>query len=266
MERQQVDVMTIPKRRGILQRAIDVGRAREKAEDIPRLRWQHPLQRHRHALARGIGNGQRVGEAGQADEGAVIEVRANGRRIHRRGHDDHAQVVTGTPCLCHQCQAQVRVQAPLVELVEHDRGHIAQQRILVQVVREHALGDDEHARGGGAAAVEPDMPPHVGTERPALFVGDPAGDGTGGDASRLKHEHTAGVGEVRRHARRLSGARLGGHDDGSMELERPTNVGHDSIDWQGRGRHVGYHGRKPPGVSAVRRSAASARLRETLGT
>ena len=77
------------------------------------------------------------------DHRRAIQQTRDADHIQRRRHDQQPQIVAQQPlCLARQRQAQVGVQTAFVKLVEQDRAHALQPRIVQDHAREHALGDD----------------------------------------------------------------------------------------------------------------------------
>ena len=92
----------------------------------------------------------------------------------------------------HACFAsampEIRVDAALVELVEDDRVKARQQRVLLKARGQDPLGGEEQARLGPEPALEPDVPPDLAAERPALLVRDPPRDAARRHTARLQHD------------------------------------------------------------------------------
>ncbi len=112
------------------------------------------------------------------------------------------------------------MNAALVELIDDDRGDVAQQRIALQVRGQDAFGDDEQARVRGELPLEADVPADLAADGPAALVGDASCHRARGHAPRLQQQHAAAIDERRRHARRLAGARRGDQHRGAMAIER----------------------------------------------
>ncbi len=146
------------------------------------------------------------------DRRAVVEERGHPRRVERRRHHHQAKVVARAPRLPGQGEAQVAVDAALVELVEHDRVKVREQRVLLQARGEDAFRGDEQPGLADELTLEADVPPDFAPRRPALLGGDAPRNGSRGDASRLEQDEPAVTDECRRHTRRLTGARRGSDD------------------------------------------------------
>ena len=152
----------------------DLTRAGQEHEHITLLLAQSPQRQLRDELLRrrrgaGAGDGgqerralagvarlDRKGAAGRAHPRCIAEELRHGRAIERRRHDEDAQLG------CERCarieaqrEPEVCLQAALVELIEDDRGHPFERRILLQQPGEHALGHDLDARRARDARLEP---------------------------------------------------------------------------------------------------------------
>ena len=90
-----------------------------------------------------------------------------------------AQIVAREPGLFRERDAEVGVDAALVEFVEDDRAEVREQRVLLEARRQDAFGRKQHARRRAEAPLEPDVPADLGAERPALLVGDAPRDARG---------------------------------------------------------------------------------------
>ena len=72
-----------------------------------------------------------------------------------------------------KAEGEVGVQAPLVELVEHDGADAFEERVGQQLPGEDALGHDPEPRPRPDPALEPDLVADLLAERPAVLLGDP---------------------------------------------------------------------------------------------
>ncbi len=86
--------------------------------------------------------------AWHVDNRTAIEKGRHAVGVQRRRHHDDAEIRAGPPGLLHERQAKVRMQAPLVKLVDDDGDEIAQERILLQPGGQDTLSRDEQARLG----------------------------------------------------------------------------------------------------------------------
>ena len=185
------------RRRRLVQRAFDVRGAGQEDQHVARRPRQHRREGLRHTLAGRVLDGQRVADARHLNDRTVAEVGRDGPGIERRRHHHDTQVVAGEPGLLHQRQPDVGVDAPLVELVQDDRRHVTEQRVVVEVGRQHALGDQAHARLGPEAAVEADVPADLAAGRPALLLGDAPRDAARRQPTGLQHDDGTTVGDGR---------------------------------------------------------------------
>ena len=142
------------------------------------------------------------------------------RDLPGRGHGEKSEI--GTDVVPHppgEGDREVQVEAPLVELVEHDRADAREQRILGHLPQEDPVGDEADPRGGGDATVEADLVAHLRADLAAELEGDPPRRGPGREPPRFEDHHRPVPGETgpedrRRHARRLPRARRRGKDEG----------------------------------------------------
>ena len=156
-------------------------------------------------------------------------------------------------------QGQVAVEAPLVELIEHDRGHRFQERVVLQHAEEDAFGDDPDPRLRTHAAIEADLVADLVAQRRAAFVSDPPRTGPGRQAAGLQDHDRTGPGQARieqgrRHAGRL--ARPGGrpqHDRLRNCARAATICGKTSS--IGKGAGIGRTGRRRTWRNSVARIA-----------
>ena len=198
--------------------APNLGRARQEAQRRARAkRIPHGvLERD----AGPVDHLDRMRAAGHVDDRTVTQKCGDAGRVDRGGHHHDAEIAAREPCLPRERDAEIRVQAALVELVDDDGSDVAEQRILLQPRGQDAFGDDGQAGVGGGAAIEPDVPSHLAAERPALLGGDAPRDRARGHASRLQQQDRAVAHERGRHARRLSRARRRGERPARGALAR----------------------------------------------
>ena len=94
-----------------------------------------------------------------------------------------------------------------MELVEHDRLEVAQQRVLLQPRGQDSFGGKEHARVGAELPLEPDVPADFLADPPALLLGNAARHRACRDTPRLEHDDWSVHRKRGRHASGLSGPR-----------------------------------------------------------
>src|SRR5690606_32193333 len=76
----------------------------------------------------------------------------------------------------------------------------------------------------GIASIESDVPADLAPDRPPALFRDAPGDGARRHAARLQQQDGPGTDERRRHARRLSGAWRGGHDNGAAFIDTRDDI------------------------------------------
>ena len=181
--------------------------------------------------------------------GAIAEPAGDRFRGQRGRH--HHQFQFRPDGLLHAAdhgQGQVAVEAPLVELVEHDRGHRFQEGVVLQHAEEDAFGDDLDPRLRSHAAIEADLVADLAAQRHAALESDPPRTGPGGQAAGLQdHDRTAAgqarIEHGRRHAGRLARAGGGPQDDGLRSAQGGHDLRQDFVDRQGSGHNPGVHGK-----------------------
>ncbi len=151
-------------------------------------------------------------------------------------------------------EGEVGGEAPFVELVEEDGADAVEQRVGLQSLEEDPLGDDEQAGRGARPALEAHLIAHLLAQPPAALLGDPPRRRPRRDPPRLEHDDLtgpahAGVGEGRRHPRRLAGARRRHEHGGRPTAKGGDELGQDGVDRQ---RLQGISG----GCARRRRAAA----------
>ncbi len=191
---------------------------RRVATEIMRLDREHPALRFDHWRA--------VEEAGDAGD------------VERGRHHQQAQVVPQELLrLTRQGEAQVRVEAAFVKLVEQHRADAFQRRVVENHTGEHALSD--HLDPG----VRADAGLQAGAVADGLagaFAkghGHALGGGAGGQSTRLQHQHPCTaqprlVEQRQRHDRRLARARRGGENHGRGRREGGLQRVEDGVNGQ----------------------------------
>ena len=172
-----------------------------------------------------------------------------------------------------QGDRQVAVDAPLVELVEHDGADAFQEGVGQELTVEDALGLDPQAGRRGDPPLEADLVADLAAQAPALLLGDPGGDGPGRDPAGLEHDHArilrgeqARADDRGRHASRLAGTRLRHQDQAPMGLEAGEDLGHARIHGERNHRwslpaREGAKARCYPDDSSLRRISLRSGLR-----
>jgi hypothetical protein len=128
----------------------------------------------------------RVRPSGDLDDRRAVEVRREPFRVDRRGRDDDPEVRAAGKQLLHVPEDEIDVEGSLVCLVDDQGVVLVEASVGGQFGEQDAVGHqlDERVRAGlvGEPHLVADSLPEFGAE---LF-GDPVGDGTGGEAARLR--------------------------------------------------------------------------------
>jgi len=146
-----------------------------------------------------------------------------------------------------QRQAEVGVEAALVELIEDHAGDPGQFRVGEDHAGEDALGDHLDAGGGGDARLQPDAVADGVAHRLAERLGHPLGGGAGGEPARFEDDDLAVaaprlVQQLQRHDRGLARARRGDQHRGVALAQRRLQRRQGLVDGEG----VGHHGQHLP--------------------
>ena len=184
-------------------------------------------------LRRRVLDGQRMGDTGHGPHRRPVEKTRHLTDVERRGHDDDAEVRASEPGLPGQGQTEVGMDASLVELVQHDRGEVREQRILLQARRQDPFRDDEQTGIAGEALLEPDLPSDLAPNRPTLFLRDSRRHGACRHAPWLQQDHGTGRGQRWRHPGALARARRGGEDQRAMTIDLRADVRERRRRWEG---------------------------------
>jgi hypothetical protein len=193
----------------------------------------------------------------------VPQERRDGLGLQGRGTDEEHEV---RPHLAlrpaRHREGEVRVEAPLVELVEDDGAHPLEEGVVEQPPQQDALRGVQDPRRGPRAPVEAHVPADLTADLDPELLGDAARRGAGGDPPRLD-DHDGP--EPRRREGRgtrvvLPGARGRNQGRAASSRQRRDDVAHDGVDREGvegHGLAVGWRWtRRDPG------RARSAQLRE----
>ena len=156
---------------------FDLSRTWQKTQHLPARPRQYVADSFDDRLPFGVFDGERMERARHLHDRRVTEKSRDAVDVERRRHHDDAQIVAREPCLTRQREPDVRMNASLVKLVEHDRREIRQQRILLKARRQDAFGDDEQARVSREMPVESNLPAYFAADRPLAFFGDPTRHG-----------------------------------------------------------------------------------------
>ena len=156
------------------------------------------------------------------------------------------------------------MDAALVELVEHDRPEVLEQRVLLETGGQDAFGRKEHFRARAKAPLEPDVPPDFVANRPSLLFSDTFGQAPRGDAPRLQDDDRPIDGKGWRNARRLAGSWRRDDDHRARLTSTGKNLGDEWVDRQAECGHVGILRSRPR--FAVRLLAAGCRQPGSRGS
>jgi hypothetical protein len=129
------------------------------------------------------------------------------------------------------------VDASLVELVEHDRGEVRKERILLQSRRQDPFRDHEQTGLCGEAPLESNLPPDFAAKSPTLFLRDSRCHCACRHPSWLEQDDRTRRGQCRRHARALARARRRGKDQRAMTIDLRADLREVAVDGQRRQGH-----------------------------
>ena len=236
MQRNKVRIVPASHFAALVDRGRNLTSAGHEAQHVALRPRQYRVQRRRDRFSGCVLDVQRMQRSRDVDDRTVIQERRHRTGIERRRHHDDAKIRAREPGLFRQRETEVRVNAALVKFIDHDRGDVAQQRILLEVCGQDALSDDKEASGLGEVPLETDVPADLAAERPALFFGDAPGHGPRRNPPRLQQQHAAAIHERGWHSRRLAGAGRGHQHGRSMAFQCIRNARQVGINGQGR-RH-----------------------------
>lgn len=222
----------------------------------------HPVRRPYPARRRGVVDGHRVHPALGGDHRGVVQQRRPRLYVGRRRSRHQPQIgPQGGPYVQQEGHRGVRVEMPLMALVEQDDIHPGQFLVPLQPLQQHARGHhlDHRVPGdpaltahgesdppAGLLAQQPRHPPGRRPRRHAPGLGD-------------QHPHPR-LGERQRHQRRLARSRRRGQRGAAVGLQRPQQVrdgrAHRQIGQLGGGAARGHPATQTkiavPGSSAPR--------------
>jgi hypothetical protein len=174
--------------------------------------------------------------AGNIDHRAPAEEGRDRSRIERGRHYQDAQIRSRQPRLLREGETQIGMDAALVKFVDDDGRDVGEERILLQVCRQDAFGDDDQPRVVDAAALEANVPADLPADGPAALACNPPRHRPGCHPARLQQQHLAAIDERRRHARGLAGARRRNQHRGAGAFEGLCDARDEGINGQNR-RH-----------------------------
>ncbi len=131
-------------------------------------------QQARHGLLHGrlrpVRDVQGKGAARHLDDRTAVEKDRDVRCVERRRHDDEPEIGSSLPRLARKREAEIRMDAALMKLVDHDRPHIAQQGILLQTSGQYPFGHHQQPCLRGAAAIKSHVPADFPADGPASLA------------------------------------------------------------------------------------------------
>ncbi len=227
-------------------RAADLARAGQEGQHVPLV----PRERVGDGAGHGLGGipGEvrvRVPElhgvlpsGGRHERCVHAQLRGQGR-VERGGHDQDAQVVAQRALhLAQQHVREVRVEGPLVELVEDHEAHPGEFRVPLETAREDALRHDLHAGAGTHAGLEAHPVARRRADVLPEVLREARRDGPRRDPAWLEHHDGAPVQprlvqEFEGHDGALARAGRGLQQHQRVRPQRGAQVGEDVVDGQG---------------------------------
>ena len=160
------------------------------------------------------------------------------RAVERRRHGQQAQIRAQRRLRVErQRQAEIAVEAALMDLVEQHRGDAGQLRIGLDAPQEDALGEDGDPRARRALAVEPGRVADRAADGLAGQRRHPLGGGAGGEAAGGEQQDFAAAPGLAEqgwgHAGGLAGAGRRDEDGARADPQRGEQVRQDGVDGQG---------------------------------
>ena len=177
-------------------RATNFRGARQKRQHRARIGAQRGCDRIRHlpfqrrvCFSAEIAGLDGKGTAFAGNNRGVAEQLCDARAVERRRHHENPQILAQAGLrIARQRQSHIRIERAFVKLVEQNRGDAGQFRIVENLPREDALGDD----------FDPRRARHFGTKANAVADGladalaqslrHALGAGAGRDPPRLQHD------------------------------------------------------------------------------
>ncbi len=211
-------------------RPANLGGARQEAEQVAAWTAQDLAHRGGDACPRLVAQLDRVRARAGFDHGAVPQEAGDRPRLERRRHHHEPQVVARPPRLPREGEREVGVEAPLVELVEHDRAEPGEQRVRLQSARQHAFRSHEHSRLRREALLEADLVTDLAAQLGARLIRNAARNRACRDAAGLQHEHRPVPGQRRRHARGLARTGRRHEHEGAGRAQRREDPGDVRVD------------------------------------
>ncbi len=205
--------------------AFDLWRTRQETEDLPaRLAHSGP-----HRLDQGrrghIADVERIQGARHVDDRTIIQKCRHPTGVERCRHHDDPKIRSCGRRLPGQREAEICVNAPLVELIENDGAKLRQERIGLQPRGQNTFGGQQHARVRSELSLEAHLPSDFPADGPALLARDSSRDVARGNPARLQHDDRSINGQRRRNSRRLASSRRGRHHHGAGLADSRQDLG-----------------------------------------
>ena len=167
------------------------------------------------------------------DERRVVQERTKRRGVERRGH--HHDPKTGPDRLLHfakEREREVRVDRPLVNLVEDDRTDVVERGIGLHPARQDPLRDQRDASLLRRPIVEAHLIADLRADLGPELFGEPLRRESRREPPGLEHEHTAldDVRHGRRNPGRLAGPGRREHHDVAARPNGLLDVAEDVVD------------------------------------
>ncbi len=178
---------------------------------------------------RPVANLDRMRAPGDLDHRGSAEVIAEAPRIDGRGGDDDLEIWTPPPQSRHVPEQEVDVQAALVRFVDDERVVAQEARVAPRRGEQDAVRHDLDEAVGPRSVAETHLVADRLPQRRPKLIGDPSGDGSGGDAARLRmpdHARSPSA-QLQADLGQLGGlprAGLATDDDDGVRLDRPCDL------------------------------------------
>ncbi|PHJ84515.1 hypothetical protein VF04_36165, partial [Nostoc linckia z7] len=233
-----------------LGRPLDLGDAGQQGEQAALLFAQRAADGGRHFVldprfgcAAEVAEFERVAAALAFDHRRVIEQGRETSAVERRRHREQAEVRAERRLgVEREREAEITVEAALMDFVEQHGGHAGQLGIGLDAVDEDAFRENRHPRRGGALAVEAGRITEGAAHRFSRELGHAFGGGARGKPAGAEHQHLAGApglaDECGRDRGRLARARRRHQHGRRAPAQHLEQVRQDGMDRQ-VGGHVG---------------------------
>ena len=219
-----------------LDRRVDVGEIVRTFLSVGRTRWvrRFLLRTTRrvvptHFLERRIDDLDRIHAARHLDDGRVVERLGERLGVDRRRGDDDLQFGPAQPQPPQMAEDEIDVERTLVRLVDDDRVVFAEERIVLQLGEQHAVGHELDDRVARRLVGEPDFAADLAAERHVQLLGHAPRHRRRRHAPGLRAGDLAAVAATRREThlrklRRLARARLAREHQHLMLLQQTDDL------------------------------------------